>query len=164
MTASCVSGHMVQNKLAVVLLMVTQGTLHAQWKPLGPFGGPVQAVAIDPQNPDTLLAGTAAGLMFVSYSGGDTWTPVPFPAQHRVNLHALLSDPVAPHTYYAAVSSDSLRYAGVFRTRDEGRTWERLPGLKQQVWSLAVSPMDTSLIAAGTEEGLFATNDGGDTW
>src|SRR5262249_55126820 len=135
-----------------------------QWKALGPFGGPIQSVAIDPHHPDTVLAATAAGLLFVSHDEGQAWTPLAFPAAGRAVLHTLLPGPVNTHTYLAAVSSESPEIAGVYRSRDEGATWEQLPGLRQQVWSLAASPADTNLIAAGTEDGLFGTSDGGDTW
>jgi photosystem II stability/assembly factor-like uncharacterized protein len=137
----------------------------AQWKPLGPFGGPIQSVAIDPHHPDTVLAATATGLLFLSRTGGDTWVPSPFPAQLRGVLHTLLADLATPHTYFAAVSSEFPECAGVFRSGDDGATWEQLPGMREhQVWSLAASPADPSLIAAGTEQGLFITHDRGESW
>jgi photosystem II stability/assembly factor-like uncharacterized protein len=148
---------------ALIAGLLTQ--LHAEWKSLGPFGGSLQAVAIDAQDPDTVLAANSNGILFQSRNGGDTWAALRFPARLRATLHSLLADPQAPHTYFAATSSDSQPDAGVFRTRDAGLTWEQLSGMRgQQVWSLAAAPAAASVVAAGTEGGLFVTSDGGETW
>jgi photosystem II stability/assembly factor-like uncharacterized protein len=102
--------------------------------------------------------------MFVSHNGGQSWKTLQFPVEGRAVLHALVTGPATSHTFLAAVSSESSSLGGVYRTRDEGESWEQLAGLHQQVWSLAASPADANMIAAGTEDGLFATNDGGESW
>jgi photosystem II stability/assembly factor-like uncharacterized protein len=57
------------------------------------------------------------------------------------------------------------QYAGLFRSSDEGATWEQVSDLRQkQVWSLAASSAGAHLMAAGTEQGVFLTRDGGESW
>jgi photosystem II stability/assembly factor-like uncharacterized protein len=74
-------------------------------------------------------------------------------------------DPVRTNVYLVGVTSEIPRYAGLFRSTDEGATWEQLRDLRQkQVWSLASWTADSRVIAAGTEDGIFITSDGGDKW
>ena len=126
---------------------------------------PLTIVQADPHHPGTLLAGTAAALLFRSRDGAATWSPLPFPMSLRCNLHAILIDPQTPDVYLVALSSENPQYAGVFRSADGGATWTQLRGLEQkQVWALARWTADARVIAAGTQEGVFLTRDGGDSW
>jgi hypothetical protein len=77
----------------------------------------------------------------------------------------MLIDPLKPNLYLVAVSSESPQNAGVFRTVDAGATWQQLHGLaRKQVWALALWMGDSQVIAAGTQEGVFLTRDGGENW
>jgi photosystem II stability/assembly factor-like uncharacterized protein len=156
---------MLRARLVIAVLFATLSPVYAEWKALGPFGGSIQALQVDPHNRDTVVAATANGLLFRSTNGGESWTTLPFPAELRATLHTLVLDPVNPNTYFAGLSSESPGYAGIFRSRDAGATWERLAGLRnQQVWSLALWPADARVMAAGTEDGLYVTTDAGETW
>jgi photosystem II stability/assembly factor-like uncharacterized protein len=125
----------------------------------------VTVVRVDPHHRGTVLAGTATALLFRSRDGAATWTPLPFPVELRATLHAILIDPAKPNVYLVAASSEIPLHAGVFRSVDEGATWEQEPGLrKKQVWSLASWAADAHVIAAGAQDGVFLTRDGGKTW
>ena len=127
--------------------------------------GPVTLVQADPHHSGTLLVGTANAQLFRSRDAGNTWNPVPFPGALRSTLHAILIDPTRANVYFLAVSSETPEYAGVFRTVDEGATWQLLPGMEQkQVWALVFWGVDSRVVAAGTQDGVFLTNDGGDSW
>ncbi|HEY7189415.1 MAG TPA: hypothetical protein VH436_22815, partial [Vicinamibacterales bacterium] len=47
----------------------------AGWNPIGPERGTAFAIAVDPQTPSTLYAGTKGGV-FKSTDGGSEWSPV----------------------------------------------------------------------------------------
>jgi photosystem II stability/assembly factor-like uncharacterized protein len=127
--------------------------------------GPVTLVQVDPHHQRTLVVGTATAQLFRSRDAGDTWRPVPFPGALRCTLHAMLIDPTTANVYFVAVSSETPQYAGVFRTVDEGATWQRLRGMEQkQVWALAFWKPNARVVAAGAQDGVFLTSDGGDTW
>jgi photosystem II stability/assembly factor-like uncharacterized protein len=127
--------------------------------------GPISLIQADPHHEGTLLAGTATAHLFRSRDEGDTWTPLPFTAEQWSNLHALLIDPGRPNVYWVGVSSETPRYAGAFRSEDEGATWQPVPGLEhKQVWSMAFWKVDAHVIAAGTEDGVYLTRNGGADW
>jgi photosystem II stability/assembly factor-like uncharacterized protein len=129
------------------------------------IGGAMTTIQADPHHPGTVLAGTAAAQLFRSRDGAETWSPLPFPGALRSTLHAMLIDPTKPNLYLVAVSSEIPKDAGLFRSVDEGATWEQLRGLeRKQVWALALWAGDSSVMAAGTPEGVFLTHDGGENW
>jgi photosystem II stability/assembly factor-like uncharacterized protein len=127
--------------------------------------GPISLIQADPHHKNTLLAGTATAHLFRSRDGGITWSPLPFPYEQRSNLHALLIDPDRENVYWMGVSSETPQFAGMFRSTDEGATWQPVPGLeRKQVWSIAMWKVDAHLIAAGTEDGVYLTRNGGADW
>jgi len=122
-------------------------------------------VQADPHQSGTLLAATARASLFLSRDQAETWTALPFPAESRASVHALLIDSTRPHVYLIAVSSEIPKIAGVYRTVDDGATWQQLRDLRgRQAWSLASSASDGRVIAAGTEDGAFISRDRGDSW
>lgn len=126
---------------------------------------PIIVIQSDPHHRGTLLAGTATARLFRSRDQGDSWSRMPFPAESRSILHAIRIDPVRPNVYWVALSSEAPQFAGAFRSLDEGVTWERVRGLEQkQVWAFAFWKADTRVIAAGTEDGVYLTRDGGEDW
>ena len=122
-------------------------------------------VEADPHDSGTILAGTSAAVLFRSRDWAGSWTRLHFPAESRSTLHALIISPNRPNVYLGAVTSESTQYAGVFRSTDEGASWKQLAGLRdKQVWSLACWPPDGRVIAAGTQDGVYLTHDGGESW
>jgi photosystem II stability/assembly factor-like uncharacterized protein len=116
----------------------------------------VRDIAIDPSNHSNLYVATAEGV-FRSTDGGANWAwsggDLP-----KTGYSTILISPDNPRVLFALSSLD-----GVFKSEDEGVTWESL-GLKdERISVLAMSPADTGTIyAAG--EGIFGSTDGGKTW
>jgi len=135
----------------------------AGWQPLGPFGGSATIVLVDRFHPDAVLAATSNAQIFRSEDAGDSWTPLPFPAQFRATLHAFAVDQHHPGVYFAGLSSDTAEYSGLMHTSDGGLTWDRIPELRA-VWSIAIWQQDSRVIAAGGEDGIWLTRDGAETW
>jgi len=120
---------------------------------------------VDPHRGDTLLAATRNAQIFRSEDAGNSWKPLPFPAEFRSTLHALAVDRQNPGVYFVGLSSETAEYSGIMRTSNSGLTWDRIhePELRA-VWSIAIWPLDSRVIAAGTEDGLLLTRDGGKSW
>jgi photosystem II stability/assembly factor-like uncharacterized protein len=154
-------------KLAVFLFLSSIICVPARsaWQALGPFGGAAAVVQTDPHHPGTVIAATSNALLFRSTNSGDTWAAIAFPPELRSILHAFVIDPKKPGVYLAGLSSSLPIYSGILRSRDGGEKWEQVPGLKgHEVWSLAFSPSNPNVLAAGTRDGVYLTRDDGDTW
>lgn len=99
------------------------------------------------------------------------WSPLG-PGNVGGRTRALVIDPRAPETMYAGGVA-----GGVWKTTDGGGSWEPLDDIMANlaVSTLAIDPMDSNVLYAGTGEGLFnedalrgagifKTTDGGLTW
>ena len=89
--------------LLTVLFASQAGTVSAGtnvWTNIGPEGGRIQALAIDPTTPGTLYAGTWAGGVFKSTNGGAAWSAVNT-GLTNTEVFALAIDPVTPSMLYA---------------------------------------------------------------
>ena len=107
----------------------------------------------------TLVAATFGGGVYRSEDGGDTWSPSSAGLDAGI-AHALLSDPAAPGTVYAALSD------GLYRSADGGGTWQAVNnGLPiAPVSALASRPgSPRTLLAATLGGGIFKSTDGA-TW
>lgn len=141
-------------------------THSAEWMPLGPFGGAAMFVLVDPHCSKNIIVGTKNAALFRSQNGGESWTPLPFPAQTKATLQAIVLDRRVPGVIMAGLStSDSVDCSGVLRSADGGLTWQQLLALRgKDVRALAMWPGDSMIIAAGTQDGVYLTRDGGTTW
>lgn len=124
----------------------------------------VYALALDPQVPTTLYAGTARGV-FKSTNSGESWSAVNIGLGRETKVSALVIDPKIPSTLYAAVGGDSF---GVFKSMNSGASWNAVnTGLEKVVGihTLAVDPQNSSTIyAGGTGGGVFKSVNGGASW
>lgn len=130
-----------------------------QWKPLGPFGGVVTTVAVDPRNPQVVFIGTENGGIFKSSDGGRSWQPSSSGLEDG-GIRGLVFDAQSPGVMYAAT------VAGLFKSADGGKTWFPVgEGLgRAPVTALAVDPWQSSHLLAGTGDGLFWSEDAGISW
>ena len=151
--------------IAARLLAVAVNCSPLRCEPQGAVTESVSIIKADPHHENTLLAGTSTALLFRSRDRGDSWDRVQFPGERRSTLHALMIDPTRINVYFVGVTSEKVEYAGLFRSSDEGAHWEQVPDLREkQVWSLASWEPDSRIMAAGTEEGVFLSKDGGENW
>jgi len=139
----------------------------------------IGALAVDPFNPDHLLAGgvrhvqgEASGL-FVSTDGGVSWARVPFVGSSPYFCHDIRFHPDQQGLIYVTISALGSKN-GIWRSRDSGASWEQLggglpsPDLIGRT-SLALAPSDPDVLYAqiGRKDavlGVFRSTNGGDTW
>lgn len=109
----------------------------------------VNAIVINPRDPQLLYAATEGAGIFKTTDGGASW--------RRSNtglaglfVRALVLDPVNPHVLYAG-----LYEGGVFRSVDGGATWRAISnGLRStSILSLAIDPQRPYIVYAGTNGG-----------
>jgi len=145
-------------------LLASGGMARAEWRSTGPYGGGAEVVRALPDSKDGVVAATRTGLLFRSTNGGASWSNLAFPAQSAGVLHALEIDPRAGSVWYAGVEGNP-KISGVYKTTDAGATWTLLAGTKGiPIWSLAFSPANPDVMAAGAGEGVYLTRDAGVNW
>ena len=133
------------------------------WRSAGPFGASVESVVFAGNDDRNLLAITRNAFLYKTSDGGDNWALIRFPAQHVALAHALTLDPHRIGGFLVSVSSSNSSYAGLYQTRDNGQTWKHtLKGIA--VFSAAYAASDTSIIAAGTRDGVYLSRDAGESW
>ncbi|MGH9569492.1 MAG: WD40/YVTN/BNR-like repeat-containing protein, partial [Candidatus Angelobacter sp.] len=137
-----------------------------QWRAVGPDGGSVRSLALDPANPERVFLGTSAGRLYFSNDGGRTWSRFAHlgTASEMVLDHVVL-DPANPQIMYVAGwNAQSPGSDGeMFRSKDGGKTWDLLPGLHgKSIRALAVAPSDHRILIVGALDGIFRSRDGGD--
>lgn len=118
-----------------------------------------------------LYVGTDDGLVQVSEDGGGTWRKQEsFPGvpdrSYVSDLEASLHDAT---TVYASFDNHKMGdfKPYVLKSGDRGRTWSSIAGdlpERGTVYALAEDHLDPNLLFAGTEFGIFFSNDGGKKW
>ena len=137
------------------------------WRRLGPDGGQVNALAIDPSAPATLYAGTDRGV-FKSGDAGISWDALNVaPVELRVSALAIQAS--APETLFAGTPN------GVYKSTNGGASWTwanaGVPS-DHAVVALAIDPKTPATLYAGTfvyfcedyASCLFKSIDGGTSW
>ncbi len=151
--------------LAALLGWAAAAPLHAGsgfWSSLGPDGGSVGAVAVDPSNPRVVYAGSTQGGVWKSLDGGATWSHASR-GLTDYRMVALAIDPLHPSTLYAAALT------GVWKSVDAAATWHATPFPAQNlgftaVSSLLIDPARPGTIYAADFFEIYASNDGGNSW
>jgi photosystem II stability/assembly factor-like uncharacterized protein len=168
------------------------------WNPIfdGQPAQSIGAIAVAPSNPRVLYAGTGEADMrsdiaqgdgmYKSADGGKSWTHIGLANSQQIAR--VLVHPDDPDVVYVAALGHP--YAanaerGVFRSRDGGRTWQRVlsrnndsdtgaidlafePGnpsvLYAALWQTRRTPWSVYPPSSGPGSGLFKSSDGGEHW
>ena len=145
--------------LLVTSSVTAEGGINS-WTSIGPEGGSIAALAIDPVTPGTLYAGTYDGGVFKSVSAGESWSAVNT-GLPILYVRALAIDPQMPATLYAG----TFGFAGVFKSTNAGGSWSASARFTiGDVLSLAIDPLMPTTVYAGTADGVFKSTNGGGSW
>lgn len=127
-----------------------------EWEPLGPFGGSVHVISLDPNRPRHLLAGTRNGLLFRSADAAAHWSPLPLPRFPGTTLHAAIIDPSDGRRLWVGLKDPKGKQGGLWRSDDSGATWRPIVELAgRSVLSITVRTTQPRWYAAGTNEGVY---------
>jgi photosystem II stability/assembly factor-like uncharacterized protein len=130
----------------------------------------IYALAEDGADARTLWAGTDDGNLWITRDGGGTWTNVApnvpgLPPHARVDEIGTSASRggTAYVTFDRHELGDTKPY--IYVTHDNGRTWTNVShGLPLWAYVVREDPRDPSLLFAGTEDGIYASFDGGAHW
>jgi photosystem II stability/assembly factor-like uncharacterized protein len=122
----------------------------------------VTTVAIDPQLPATVYAGTMGDAVYKSPDGGQHWLPHNVGLKEHVSfVNQFVFHPALSEKIYAATT------VGAYYTKDGGREWEeRMNGMKEVhiVVSIAINHKDPTVLYAGTTGGIYRSDDAAMSW
>ncbi len=157
------------------------------WEAVGPLntGGRTLTIAVNPQDPYTIYAGSASGGLWRSRNLGlgQSWEYMTtgFPV---LGVSSIAFTPGDSTTMYigtgevynysdtgtdAAYRSTRGSYGiGILKSEDGGQSWEKSLdwSYNQQhgVWMVQVSPSDHNIVYAATTDGIYKSDNAGDTW
>lgn len=133
-----------------------QTSCTSSWSSGGPFGGYVQAIAVDPADPAHLLFAAGLGGLFESRDGGETWSSTSLGDRY---VGSLVVSPTAPTTLYAGSG------VGVFKSADGGQSWTENRPSNSQIVVLAIdSATPSTLWAILNWQSLYKSTNSGVTW
>lgn len=136
----------------------------------------VATIAVDPQDPNRVFAGTRGDGVWLSEDAGRSWRKPSYGRPGPGKVRSLAFDPSTPNRLYAGGEPIDL-----FVTEDQGKNWERLddlwrnphvatvgypsPKTEPHVRHVAVDPSDPDTIYLALQVGyIVKSTDGGRTW
>ena len=152
----------------------------------------IGAIAIVQSNPDTVYVGTGecwvrnsvsvGDGMYKTTDGGDSWEHIGLKETERISR--IVIHPDNPEMVYVAAMGQlwsANEERGVFRTRDGGKTWEKVLYVDENTGAsdISINPENPDEIYAamwdyrrkpytfrsgGPGSGLYKSTDGGDNW
>lgn len=147
---------------------------------IGPAGmsGRVTAIDVVKDNLDEIFIGAAAGGVWKSSNGGDTWAPI-FENEKTSSIGDISIYQNNPDIIYVGTGEGNPRNSqnsgvGMYKTMDGGRSWQHL-GLEdtRQIHRVIVHPQNPDVVWAGSQgsawapnpgRGVYKSKDGGKTW
>jgi photosystem II stability/assembly factor-like uncharacterized protein len=131
---------------------------------------PINAITVSPRDPDKVWVCHDNGDLFASANATaakPSWRKLNGTPGAQLPLRACLAIAIDPaDDRIAYVSFGGFEGANLWKTTDGGTTFTDITGSlpAAPIRSLSIHPARSSYVYAGTEIGLFASEDGGQTW
>jgi len=134
------------------------------WRPTGPPGGDVRGMVVDPSNPDRFYFGTLDGQLYTSADAGKRWELLYNFGKPRLFVDQIIVDPRNSRVLYVGGHRHN-EPGGFYKSTDGGLTWRDHPQFRNEaIHSLAQSESNPDTLMAGTYNGIFRSDDAGQTW
>lgn len=153
--------------LIVLVLSSSRSQASApEWLPFGPNGGDAREIAADPHDKSHMYLGTATGWIYESRNGGEDWKRLARVGKRDdLVLDSIVLDPAKPGRILVGAWVLTSADGGLFASDDGGVTWSPVSDMKgQSIRALVVAPSDPKVWVAGTLQGVYRSNDGGNHW
>ncbi len=142
------------------------------------MGGRVVDIEVNPANTNEFYVAYASGGLWKTENNGNSFVPI-FDNEAVMTIGDVAVDWRTQTLWVGTGENNSSRssYAGVgiYKSTDNGKTWQHLPGLDDthHIGALVLHPTDANvawvaavghLYSANAQRGIFKTTDGGKTW
>jgi photosystem II stability/assembly factor-like uncharacterized protein len=131
------------------------------WNLISPPGSreihEVESLAIDPQNPEVIYAGTWH-LPWKTTNGGQSWHNIKQGVIDDSDVFSIIIDPARPKIVFVSACS------GIYKSGSAGELFKKISGIPSSARRTRVLKQDPSkrnVVYAGTTEGLYKTVNGG---
>ncbi len=124
----------------------------------------VSVLRIDPRNPSNIYV-VSSNRVYKSSDSGGTWQPTSL-----TQVGSLWINPADSTLFAGTTNSGSGSRPSILRSRDDGAHFTTInPGLRGTVNQMVFDPQNPSIIygrwgGGSTEDGVYKSIDGGDTW
>ncbi|MEJ2567964.1 MAG: hypothetical protein P8Z50_03690, partial [candidate division WOR-3 bacterium] len=158
------------NILTLKKKFTSKSTRGTSWITYPLYGGEMTSIAIDPNNPQIVYAGTRDAGVFKTADGGTSWVP----SRNNLTFYPIRSLAINPdNSGIIYVGTD---YDGVWKSLDSGATWFKSSnGLDESmiVFYLIIDPDNPeiiyaelvgALVALGDIGNIYKSKDGGVSW
>ena len=134
------------------------------WQVVGPSGGDVRVVTIDPRDKNRLYISTLDGQIDTSADGGKTWRLLVNLNEPELILDQLFVDSRDSKIIYTSGHRHK-GSGGFFRTTDGGATWKESKELRgESIHSMTQSTFDPNVLIVGTIAGAWISKNSGADW
>ncbi len=134
------------------------------WEIVGPSGGDVRVITIDPKDKDRLYISTLDGQVHTSADGGLTWKLLVNLNRPQLILDQLIVDSRDSQIIYTSGHRHKAP-GGFYKTSDGGLTWKESKELsKESIHAMVQSTLDPNIILVGTVHGVWISKNSGDDW
>ncbi len=158
------------------------------YESLGPLnrGGRTLALVFNPENPNTMYAGSASGGLWKTHSGGqgiNAWEQVNIgiPVLGVSSITFAPDDTLTMYVgtgevYNVSAAGTGAAYRntrgswgmGILKTTDGGVTWSKsldwTYNQEHGIWAIKIDPNNSNLIYAATTDGVYKSTNAGSTW
>ena len=144
--------------LALLLLLAAPLGASPSWVPLGPYGGSVEQIVVDPSDERVVFSLTDEQVLFKSTDGGGNWQPLRMLDFLYSSVQGATVAPARRGTVYLATGEKLLKSA------DGGASWnEAGPPSINSISAVAVDPAQASRVYAGGS-GIWISTNRGASW
>ncbi len=136
----------------------------SSWETVGPSGGDVRVITIDPKDKNRLYVSTLDGQIHTSSDGGLTWRLLVNFNSPLLVLDQLMVDSQDSQILYTSGHRHK-QAGGFYKSTDGGETWKQSKDLENaSIHSMTQSLKNPNILMVGTINGVWVSNDKGDNW
>jgi len=136
----------------------------SEWTVVGPNGGDVRVVAVDPRDKNRLYISTMDGQIHTSTDGGKSWRLLVNLNEPQLVLDQLFVDSRDSKVIYTSGHRGKFP-GGFFKSTDGGESWKEAKELSgEAIHAMTQAKDDPNFLFVGTSNGIFVSKDSGDDW
>ena len=134
------------------------------WQVVGPTGGDIRSIAIDPKNKSRLYISTLDSQVYTSADAGKTWNFLVSFNRPQLTLDNIQVDLEDSRRIYVTGHRHK-EPGGFFYSEDGGATWKEAKDLRNEaIHAFTQSSKNPRMLVAGAVGKVFVSYDSGESW